>query len=100
MRVRCAAPELEDRMRDRHHPKTGALRLKLMAGAALCALPVLGVAGASVAQTAGVQPSPAPASPVVQVRGEDGLTPDALYVEATSAEREGDTVNAKGGQAE
>ncbi|GAA0396501.1 LPS-assembly protein LptD [Brevundimonas terrae] len=100
MRVRCAAPELEDRMRDRHHPKTGALRLKLMAGAALCALPVLGVAGASVAQTAGVQPSPAPAAPVVQVRGEDGLTPDALYVEATSAEREGDTVNAKGGQAE
>ena len=84
-------------MRERHHPKTGALRLKLMAGAALCALPVMGAAGVVEAQETATAPNQPPR---IVVRGEDGLTPDALYVDAQSAEREGNTVSAKGGKAD
>ncbi|WP_297799309.1 LPS assembly protein LptD [uncultured Brevundimonas sp.] len=79
-------------MRDRHQAPTGASRLKLMAGVALCALPVMAMAPAAEAQS---QASAQPAAPAVVVRGEDGLTPDALYVEADAAERQGDVVSAQ-----
>ena len=77
-------------MRDRHHPTTGALRLRLMAGAALCALPVCALPVAAAAQSA-------PAPQRVQVTPQDdGLGENGLYVEADKAERQGDVVSASG----
>ena len=79
-------------MRERHHPKTGVLRLRLMAGAALCALPAWGLANLAHAQTQPVQQTTAP------VPAEDGLRAGGLYVEADRAERQGDVVSANGGK--
>jgi LPS-assembly protein len=90
---------MDERMRDRHHPKAGALRLKLMAGAALCALPIWGIADLAEAQTAAPVPTqgqPTQTQTTAPQRGEDGLVPGSLYVEADLAERQGDVVSAKG----
>lgn len=81
-------------MRDRHHPKTGALRLKLMAGAALCALPAMGIATGAIAQSATSQAQSGQAAPAADI--DDGLAPDALYLEADVAQRQGDVVSAQG----
>ena len=76
----------ENCMRDRHSPKAGALRLKLMAGAALVGLPLILSAGVASAQDA----------PRVTVQEDDGLTPEAVYVEADAAQRDADLVTAQG----
>jgi LPS-assembly protein len=77
---------------DRRSLVRGALRLRLLAGAAATA--VLALAGGAQAQTAPSQ------GPVVQETGADGLTPDAVYVEADSATRAGDvlTIQSEGGR--
>lgn len=74
--------------RDRRAPDTAALRLRLLAGAAAVALTALG--GAAQAQDAPVVTAPP------QQAGPDGLTPDAVYIDAESATREGDVITAAG----
>lgn len=74
--------------RDRRAPDRGALRLRLLAGAAAIAMASL----ASVALAQEVPATPVPAA----VPGTDGLTPDAVYLEAGSATREGDLITATG----
>jgi LPS-assembly protein len=66
---------------------TGALRLRLLAGAAAVAL--ASWSGAAQAQDGPVATAP----PVV---GPDGLTPDAVYLEADAASRNGDVITAAG----
>ncbi|MFA4893108.1 LPS-assembly protein LptD [Brevundimonas sp.] len=73
--------------RDRRAPDTAALRLRLLAGAAAVALAAS--AHAASAQTA-------PAAPVPAATGPDGLTADAIYIEADVAAREGDVITASG----
>jgi len=74
-------------MSDRRIPREGALRVRLLAGAAMIAcmpaLPALAQVAPAPAQTA----TP-PAS--------DGLTPGSLYVNADAAQRQGDVVTASG----
>lgn len=72
--------------RDRRAPETGALRLRLLAGAAAIAL--TSFASAALAQQA-------PGVPATALRA-DGLAPDAIYLEAGSATREGDLITARG----
>ena len=74
--------------RVRRAPDSGALRHRLLAGAAAIAL--LSLAGAARAQ----DPTPPP------VAGADGLTPDAVYIEADSAARNGDVITAEGAGAD
>src|SRR6478672_1990100 len=74
--------------RDRRAPDTAALRRRLLAGAAAVALAASG--SLAHAQTA---PTPTPAP---NVAGPDGLTPDAVYIEADSATRQGDVITASG----
>ena len=69
--------------RDRRAPETGVLRRRLLAGAAAVALATL--AGQVHAQNA-------PAGPL---QGPDGLAPDAIYLEADTARRDGDIVSAE-----
>ena len=76
--------------RDRRAPDTAALRLRLLAGAAAVAL---AASGSAHAQTAPAIPTPAPTP---NVAGPDGLTPDAVYIEADAASREGDVITANG----
>ena len=64
-----------------------ALRLRLLAGAALA---VLAPAGMVAAQT----------QPPVQQAGPDALSPDAVYVEADAAVRQGDTITATASDSE
>ncbi|MGZ9114011.1 MAG: LPS-assembly protein LptD, partial [Brevundimonas sp.] len=71
--------------RDRRAPDTAALRLRLLAGTAVLALAASGHAAS--AQTVPTAPVPA---------GSDGLTPDAVYIEADAASREGDVITASG----
>ena len=71
--------------RDRR-AETGALRLRLLAGAA--AMAMAAGSGAALAQQTPAAPAPAPQ------RGPDGLTPDAVYLEADTATREGDVISA------
>ncbi len=73
--------------RDRRAPDTAALRLRLLAGAAAVAL-------AASAHAAGAQT--APSAPVPAATGPDGLTADAIYIEADAAAREGDVITATG----
>jgi len=72
--------------RDRRAPDLGALRHRLLAGAAALALASAG--GAALAQEA---PDPAPSS----ATGADGLTPDGVYIEADVAGRDGDVISAE-----
>jgi LPS-assembly protein len=67
--------------------ETGALRLRLLAGAAAVAL-------ASCAGAAQAQQTPVAAP---QARGPDGLPPEAVYLEADTAARDGDVISATGG---
>lgn len=67
---------------DRRRPDEGALRLRLLAGAA--AVSLLGFAGGAMAQTGPVAPSPGP----------DGLTPDGVYIESDAVTRTGDVITA------
>jgi len=77
--------------RDRRAPDLGAFRDRLLAGAAAVALASAG--GAALAQEA---PLPAPqAAP-----GPDGLSADAVYIEADSAARTGDVISAEGAGAD
>jgi LPS-assembly protein len=69
--------------RDRRAPVPGALRRRLMAGAAAVVLTAL---------TGQVQAQDG-AAPTVQ--GPDGLAPDAVYLEADAARRDGDVVSAE-----
>ncbi len=66
---------------------SGALRLKLLACSALIAISAVG--GQANAQDA----PPASTAP-----GIDGLTPDAVYIEAAEAYRDGDVIRATGDQ--
>jgi len=75
--------------RDRRAPDTAALRRRLLAGAAAVALAASG--SVAHAQTAPAAPAPAP-----NVAGPDGLTPDAVYIEADAASRQGDLITASG----
>ena len=68
--------------------ETGALRLRLMAGAAAVALATW--SGAAHAQDAPVATAP-------QTPGADGLPTDAIYLEADTAARTGDLITATGG---
>ena len=72
---------------DRRERRSNVLRHRLLAGAALIACAPL--ASPALAQTASGAPQSAPAA--------DGLAPDAVYVEAESARRDGDVVTAQGG---
>ena len=74
--------------RDRH-AETGALRLRLLAGAA--AVAVAAWSGAAQAQQT------APAGGSTTQPGPDGLTPEAIYLEADTASRDGDLISATGG---
>lgn len=78
--------------RDRRAPDTAALRRRLLAGAAAVAL--VGSGSAAFAQTTAA-PAPPP-SPVQAPTGPDGLTPDAVYIEADVAARDGDVISAGG----
>lgn len=75
--------------RDRRAPDTAALRRRLLAGAAAVALAASGAV--AHAQTAPAGPTPAP-----NATGPDGLTPDAVYIEADAASRQGDLITASG----
>ncbi|MDQ3124879.1 MAG: LPS assembly protein LptD [Pseudomonadota bacterium] len=77
--------------RDRRAPDLGALRYRLLAGATAVALTSL--AGTAQAQQA-------PAAPAQVGPGPDGLTPDAVYIEADSAARIGDVITAEGAGAD
>ena len=77
--------------RDRRAPDLGALRYRLLAGAAAIALSSL--AGAAQAQQAPAATSPVPS-------GADGLAPEAVYIEADSAGRTGDVITAEGAGAD
>ena len=72
--------------RDRRAPDLGALRYRLLAGAAAIAL-------SSLAATAQAQQAPAATSPAPS--GADGLAPDAVYIEADAAGRAGDVITAE-----
>ena len=72
---------------DRRERRSNVLRHRLLAGAALIACAPL-----ATPVLAQAQPSAQPSAPAA-----DGLTPDAVYVEAESARREGDVVTAEGG---
>ena len=76
--------------RDRRAPDLGALRYRLLAGAAAIAL-------ASPGGFAQAQDAPAAPPPLV---GADGLTPDGVYIEADSAGRDGDVISAEGAGAD
>ena len=69
--------------------KTGALRLRLLAGAAAMAL-------ASWSGAAQAQQRSAATVPETQ-RGPDGLAPEAVYLDAATASRDGDVISAAGG---
>ena len=78
-------------MSDRRIPREGALRVRLLAGAAVIAcIPGL---------PAWAQVAPAPAqaaAPGANVPGADGLAADEIYVDAAAASRQGDVVTAEG----
>jgi len=78
-------------LRVRRAPDLADLRYRLLAGAAAIAL-------ASLAGVAEAQVAPSPSGP--PVRGADGLTPDAVYIEADSASRAGDLITAEGAGAD
>ncbi|WP_392353244.1 hypothetical protein V8F63_11360 [Brevundimonas sp. LF-1] len=86
-------------MTHRRLPRMGALRLRLLTGAALvigAPLSSLAFASAAQAQTAPV-PVQAPAQTTTEAApGADGLTPDAVFVDADSAQRQGDVISAQG----
>lgn len=67
---------------------TGALRLRLLAGAAAMALACL--SGAAQAQQAGDD------RPTGADAGQDGLSADGIYLDADTAAREGDVISATG----
>ena len=69
--------------RDRRAPDLGALRYRLLAGAAAIAL-------TSLAGAAQAQQTPAPVGPAAH-----GLPPGAVYIEAESAARTGDVISAE-----
>lgn len=71
--------------------RKNALRARLLAGAALLACAPL----PALAQTAPAPPAPTPARPAPPV-SDDGLGPDAVYIEADQAGREGDIITATG----
>ncbi|MBX9617459.1 MAG: LPS assembly protein LptD [Caulobacteraceae bacterium] len=68
-----------------------ALRRRLLAGAALLAV----LPGAALAQTTVPVEVRSPATPVT---GDDGLSSDALYIDAETASREGDVITASGAE--
>lgn len=70
--------------------ETGALRLRLLAGAAAIGL-------ASWASGVHAQQTPTPANATTS-DGADGLSPDAVYIDADSASRDGDVISAAGGE--
>ena len=73
-------------LRDRRAPDLTASRRRLLAGAAAAALACLaGTVEAQESSKAAVQPGP----------GADGLAPGAVYIEAESAARLGDTLTAE-----
>ncbi|WP_420470987.1 LPS-assembly protein LptD [Brevundimonas sp. FT23042] len=74
---------------ERRRFRTAALRRRLLAGVGAVALAASG--GAAWAQQA-------PVPPAAQI-GADGLAPDAVYIEADSTTRTGDTITASGGEA-
>ena len=74
--------------RDRR-PRTAALRRRLLAGAGAVALAAW--SGAALAQQAPAAQAPGPVGP-------DGLSPNAVYIEADSTARTGDTITATGGE--
>lgn len=75
--------------RDRRWPHSAALRRRLLAGAGAVALAAWG--GAAFAQQA-------PAPQAADQPGPDGLVPNAIYLEADSTTRTGDTITATGSQ--
>ena len=86
--------------RDRSAPHSKGIdaagfRARLLTGAALIACAPLAIASQAAAQTA---PNPTPPAPaiVVQPLGADGLPPDAVYLDAANATRQGDVISATG----
>lgn len=71
-------------------------RTRLLSGAALAVCLPLALGGAALAQTAAPAAAPTP----TPGPGPDGLTPQAVYLEAGSATREGDIVTATGDNGE
>ncbi|WP_333590241.1 LPS-assembly protein LptD [Brevundimonas sp.] len=74
---------------DRRAHRGQGLRTRLLAGAALACAP-----GVALAQAA---PAPQPAPQAASTPGSDGLTPQAVYVDARETTREGDVVVLNGG---
>ncbi|MGO4686405.1 LPS-assembly protein LptD [Brevundimonas sp. 2YAF1] len=80
-------------MSDRRTSREGALRARLLAGAAAIAcLPAL----PAMAQDPASTPRPAPTTAARPAPGADGLEPGAVYVDAASASRQGDVITADG----
>lgn len=71
-------------------------RTRLLGGAALAVCLPLVLGGAALAQTAPQTPAPTPN----HAPGPDGLTSDAVYLDAGSATREGDVITATGDDSE
>lgn len=77
-------------MSDRRIPREGALRVRLLAGAAVIAcIPALPV-------MAQVAPASGQSAASTNTPGADGLAPGEIYVDADSASRQGDVVTANG----
>lgn len=85
-------------MTNRRLPRMGALRLRLLTGAALVmGAPLSQLAFIDAASAQDIQTSvAAPAQVQTQAPDEDGLTPDAVFIDARSAQRQGDVVSAQG----
>ncbi len=83
--------------RDRSAPSVQGFRARLLTGAALIACAPLMMVGTASAQTTSL-PGPMPPAPAItpQPIGADGLTPDAVYIDAANATRSGDIVSAQG----
>ena len=77
--------------RDRRAPDLGALRYRLLAGAAAIAL---------VSLTGAVRAQEAPAATPSRGPVADGLTPDSVYIEADATARAGDVITAEGAGAD
>lgn len=87
-------------MTNRRLPRMGALRLRLLTGAALVIGAPVTLVQPALAQSSANQAAPVavetPAPLTAPARGADGLTPEAVFIDADAAQREGDVVSAHG----
>ena len=85
--------------RDRSAPSAQGLRTRLLTGAALIVCAPLLLSSPAIAQTTPTAPLPPVPAITPQTSGSDGLTPDAVYLDAATITRNGDVVTAQGSPA-